>query len=851
MAKDKKKSPARQEKQQTSFFSTLSPTKQDLLCIAFLYLITLVMFRGIIFRDAAFADSGDTATALSYAHAGDQIKEAEGVDVLWMPYFFSGMPTFGNVAYVPHNVNYLETVIVKVLNIFYLNAKWGWLVVHYLLGGIFMFLLMRVWKFSHLASLLAAITFMLTPNAIGLAGEGHGSKLMALSYLPLIFLLTHVLFEKRTMLSFGLFSAAIGTLLLTNHMQMVYYVFMVVGMYLLYHIILDLKEHALLAVKKTALLVGALLIGLCISSYIYLSVYEYATYSIRGGGTAGSSGGLTYDYATNWSWNPWETIIYLIPSFFGFSSSYPNMWQNQLNAASLPLYWGSMPFHTSTEYIGIVPILLAFVALAYRRNRITIFFTIVTLVVFLTSFGKHFPILYNLLFDYLPFFNRFRIPSMILHLVPFTVGILAAYGLTFIVELRDAPKIEKLKKALLYVAGGFAALMVIGFLFKSSIYETLAGSWFTGESDRGLFGSQMDRVLPIIKSIRFELLWDDYVKFVLLVAGSAGAIVAFLSKKIGITSFGGLIIGILIIDLWIVDAKFINPRPAQNLEANFQPDATIAFLKQQPGLFRIAPLPIGGALFMDNTFAYHGLQSFGGYSPAKLKIYQTMLDSCADHGVDPNFPLNMNILNMLNVKYLIVQGQIQYDGLQLVNADQAAREFTYFNPHALPRAFFVKHADVAHNQTEVFNELNSPAFNPATTAVVEKQLASGITSPDSSSAEVTEYQSRQITISAYTSSPALLVLSEIYYPAGWNAYVDGSETEIYKTNYVLRSIVVPAGHHEVTFRFDPPMYNLGWNLSRASWSVALLCILIGLWRTPAVRTRLSGKKAEQAAHAQG
>lgn len=850
MAKARKSS-ARQESQRTSFFSNLSPTKQDLLCIGFLYLITLVMFRGIIFRDAAFADSGDTATALSYAHAGEQIKEAEGVDVLWMPYFFSGMPTFGNVAYVPHNVNYLETIVVKVLNIFYLNAKWGWLIVHYLLGGIFMFLLMRVWKFSHLASLLAAITFMLTPNAVGLAGEGHGSKLMALSYLPLIFLLTHVLFERRTILSFGLLSAAIGTLLLTNHMQMVYYVFMVVGMYLLYHIILDLKEHALLAVKKTALLVGALLVGLCISSYIYISVYEYATFSIRGGGTAGASGGLTYEYATNWSWNPWETIIYLIPSFFGFSSSYPNMWQNQLNAASLPLYWGSMPFHTSTEYIGIVPILLAVIALAYRRNRITIFFTALTFVVFLTSFGKHFPILYNLLFDYLPFFNRFRIPSMILHLVPFTVGILAAYGLSYLVEGRDLPKIERLKKTLLYIAGGLAVFMLIGILFKSSVYETLSGSWFTGEGDRGYFGSQSNQVLPIIKSIRFEVFWDDYVKFVFLLAGAAGAIVAFLSKKISLSTFGGLIIGILIIDLWIVDAKFINPKPAQNLEANFQPDATIAFLKQQPGLFRIAPLPVGGALFMDNTFAYHGIQSFGGYSPAKLKIYQTMLDSCADHGTDPNFPLNMNILNMLSVKYLIVQGQIQYDELQLVNADQAAREFTYLNPHALSRTFFVKHVDVARNQTEVFNELNSPSFNPATMAVIEKPLASTTTAPDSSSEEVTEYHSRSISISAYTSSPALLVLSEVYYPAGWKAYVDGNETEIYKTNYVLRSVIVPAGHHEVTYKFNPPMYNLGWNLSRASWGISVLCVLIGLWRAPMVRTRLFGKKTEQVAPTQG
>jgi Bacterial membrane protein YfhO len=849
MAKNKK-GQAKQGNQQKSWFSNLSPTRQDLVCVGFLYLVTLVMFRGIIFNNAAFADGGDTATAVSYAHAGNQIEEAEGVDALWMPYFFSGMPTFGNVAYVPHDMSYLQKFVVKGLNILYLNAKWGWIIVHYLLAGIFMFFLMRVWKFSHLTSILAAVTFMLTPNAIGLAAEGHGSKLMALSYLPAVFLLTHILFEKRNLLNFGLLSAAIGTLLLTNHMQIVYYVFMIVGVYALYSVILDLKEHSLLAAKKTVLLVGALLVGLCISSYIYLSVYEYATYSIRGGGTTGASGGLNYDYATNWSWNPWETIIYLVPSFFGFSSSYPNMWKDKINVPSLDLYWGTMPFHTSTEYIGIIPILLAVIALVYRRNRITVFFAVITFLIFLTSFGKHFPILYNLLFDYLPFFNRFRIPSMILHLVPFTVGILAAYGMSYLLDVHDPVKTAKLRRRLLYIAGGFVGLMVVGLLFNSSIYQTLAGSWFNGDSDR-MYGAQMERARAILKPIRFEVLWDDYVKFVFIFGAAVAAIVAFLSKKIGSMAFGSLIIGILIIDLWIVDAKFINPKPRQLLEENFQPDATIAFLKQQPGLFRVAPLPIGGRLFMDNSFAYHGIQSFGGYSPAKLKIYQTMLDSCADHGSDPNFPLNMNIINMLSIKYIIVPGQIQYDDLQLAHSDQASNEFTYMNPHALPRAFFVKQVDVARNQTEVFNELNSLQFDAATKAVVEKPISGEVTAPDSTSIQVTDYKSRNISISAYTSSPALLVLSEIYYPAGWKAYIDGNETEIYKTNYVLRSVVVPTGAHEITFKFDPPLYNIGWNVSRASWGIVVLCILIGLWQTPAIRSRFLGKRAEQAEPAHG
>lgn len=834
------KATAKQTQHSASMFASLSPAKQDLLCIGFLYVITLVLFRGIVFDNAAFAEAGDTAASLSYAHAGEQIKETEGVDVLWMPYFFSGMPTFGNVAYLPHDVSYLQRFGVNVLKLLYLNAKWGWIVVHYLLGGVFMFFLMRVWKFSRAASLLAAITFMLSPYAIGLAGEGHGSKLMALSYLPLVFLLTHVLLERLDLLSFGLFSAAIGTLLLTNHMQIVYYVFIMIGSYLLYNIIMDFKGNKLLVAKRSALFVGAMIVGLLISSYVYLAVYEYATFSIRGGGTAGSTGGLTYDYATNWSWHPQEVLTLAVPSFFGFQ---------------VPYYWGTMPFTNSTVYVGIVPVLLSIIALIYKRTRTTVFFALVTMLVFFISFGKHFSILYQLLFSYLPFFNKFRAPAMILHLIAFTFAVLGAYGLEFLMDARDKSKdfnTGNLRKTLLYTLSALGAILVIGFFFKSSIFETLSGSMFSKEGElqelQQQYGQQASQIIPQLKQHRFDLLWKDYVKFVFLFGAAATAIIAFINKRIRAGVFAIVLIAILLVDLIIIDVKFIDPKPARRLEESFQPDATIAYLKQQPGLFRVFPL---WNLFMDNTFAYHGITSVGGYSPAKLKIYQTMLDSCMYKGPDPSFPLNMNIVNMLNAKYLVLEGQLPEGRFQLANADPARRRFTYLNPSALPRAFFVKEISVAQIQTEVFAILNSSQFNAGTMAVVEKLLPQEISKPDSASAEITEYQSRSITIKAYTSSPALLVLSEVYYPAGWKAYIDGNEAEIFKTNYILRSVVVPAGNHDIRFKFDPPMYSAGWNLSRAAWAVALLCILIGLWKTPAIRARFTGKKPEQAAPAHG
>jgi len=269
--------------------------------------------------------------------------------------FSAACRTFGNVAFVPHNVSYVQTGVQWVLNLLYLNGTWTWLVVYYFLGGVFMFFLMRGWNFSRPAALIAALTFMLSPYMVGLAGEGHGSKLMALSYLPLVVLLSHSLFERRDVLSFGLLAAAIGTLMLTNHMQIVYYVFMFLGLYLLYHLTLDFRGKLPAAAAKAVLFAGAVVLGFCISSYIYLSVSEYAQYSMRGGGTTGAPGGLAYDYATNWSWHPGELVTLLIPGFYGMKSD---------------LYWGPMiPWTNSSVYAGLAPVLFGILALVYRRTR--------------------------------------------------------------------------------------------------------------------------------------------------------------------------------------------------------------------------------------------------------------------------------------------------------------------------------------------------------------------------------------------------------------------------------------------------------------------------------------------------
>jgi hypothetical protein len=818
--------------QASSPFATLSPLVQDVLCVVLLYAVTLIVFRGIVFDNAAFASQGDTATALSYTHAGQEIEKAEGVDAVWMPYFFSGMPTFGNVAFVPHNVSYVQTAVQMLLNLLYLNGTWTWLVVYYFLGGVFMYFLMRMWRFSRAAAVLAALTFMLSPYMVGLAGEGHGSKLMALVYLPLVVLLAHSLFERRDLLSLGLLAAAVGTLMLTNHMQIVYYVFMFLGFYLVYHLSLDFRGNLPRAALKIGLFALALAVGFCISSYIYFSVFEYAQYSMRGGGTTGAPGGLAYDYATNWSWHPGELLTLLIPGFYGMKSD---------------LYWGPMiPWTNSSVYVGLAPILLGAVALVYRRTRFVLFIAVAALVMILVSFGSNFSLLYQLLFSYLPYFNKFRAPEQILHLLPFVTGILAATGLSVLVGARDRDSgvdIQKLSRVLLIAGGAVAALLVAALLFQSSVLETLPASMFTKQDQleqiQQQYGARAPRVMAQIREARFEIFWKDYVKFSILAALLCGLCAAWLKGRIRELTFSAAVIALVAVDLSLVASKYIDPKPSQDLAQAFRPDASITFLKSQPGQFRLfAGIDPRDPLYMDNSFAYHGLQSITGYSPAKLKIYQTLLDSCMYRGTDPAFPVNMNVLNMLNVQFLVVHGRLPEPMFQLVNVDQAQRALTYRNPAALPRVFYAGEAFTAAGDGEAFRMLNSAGFNPGRTAILYKKLPGQIVPVDSAHApRIISYKSREIRVTTDAPAPALLVLSEVYYPAGWKAFIDGAETEIYRTDYILRSVLIPAGTHEVVFSFDPPMYRAGWILTNAAWGLALVCVAAGYWRMKTVRRK--------------
>lgn len=600
-----------------------------------------------------------------------------------------------------------------------------------------------------------------------------------------------------------------------GHTQILYYGFLTVGIYFIYYAIEHFKSDRIGIIKNGSTLASAMFIGLCFGALSYFSQYVYSDVTMRSVapafaemGEVAAGSGMTFEYITNWSFHPLESITFFIPTFFGLES---------------PLYWGWMTFTSSAFYFGLLPMIAAIVAVVYRRNMITKWLLTVAIVSLLISFGRYFEPFFKLVLTILPFFDKFRVPSMILSIFIFAVTLMSCYGLDFIFNPTEEEKKKRndLVKVFLYSLIGAAIVMIVSLLFKKVFMDMFS---LLADGDANRYNAQQ---IAQLKQMRFDLLSGGFFRFSVLAVVITGIVYLHLRQKISAGIALTVLLVSLYVDVLILNKKILRPQNKTSLTSEFQETSTIRFLKADSTQFRIFSLN-EHAQSGSPVWNYFGIQSIGGYSPAKMRIYQDIIDFALYKGNDPQFPINFNIAKMLNVKYFIANGQLPQDkGFKLVHMDQHSKNLVYEYTAFLPRAFFVKSAIVTSNKQQIFDYLNSPGFDPAVSAIVEKKIEAETQSPDSTRIDFATHRTDYISMTVYTDKPSLMVLSEIYYPHGWRAWIDGQEAEIYKTNYILRSVSVPSGEHKIEFRFEPKEFSLGiWVSAMAFYSVTGLMIVL-------------------------
>jgi hypothetical protein len=516
----------------------------------------------------------------------------------------------------------------------------------------------------------------------------------------------------------------------------------------------------------------------------------------------------------------------IIPRFHGGNSSevYTGDTVPQLKGQTIPGYWGDKPFTSSTDYIGIVTVVFALIAAVFLfRERHIYALLLICALSFLISFGRYFPPVFDLFFNFVPFFNKFRVPIMILVLLQFGLAVLAGFGLDYIFrKIKESTDRGALNK----IAVIFAVFFVIGGL------PLLLKGFFDWVKPEELTRYQPN-ILALLKEARFDLMKQDALRMLLLLVVSFALVFAYLKDKISEILFGGLLLCVLLFDLLGINNRYLNNLvAAPNVESHFAETATDQFLKKDTSLYRILPL---GNLYGDSRWSYRH-QSIGGYHPAKLQVIQDINEKCLYNGAASGFnnaasvPINWNVVNMLNTKYLLAQGQINHPNLAQRFVDQQNNIVVYENTAFLPRVFPVANIEILAETGQRFARLNDPNFDPDSTAILEEEIQSELSMPDNFSYEITKYEPNVIDLNVETDRQTLMVLSEVYYPAGWKAYVDKTETGIYKTNHLLRSIIVPEGRHTVSFRLEPESYSQSLWISGISMVLTYFAFGLGVFR---------------------
>ena len=794
-----------------------------LLAIAMLVILLLIFFNDVMFSNRSFQPPDGLASKSFETFKNDALEK--GTYPLWNPYIFSGMPSFASLStamYVDITGTLID-LIYKFIKLIFPLSPFFRILCNYILFGSFIFLLFRSNKLSIPIALFGGLAMIFIPQTIAFTAFNHNTKLATVLFAPVLFLLLNRLLKEKNLLYFSLFALTVGLQLLRKHIQIIYYTQMMIGIYALYWTILSIKDkvRAGKIIHGLSLVVGALILGALLSSVVSMSVYEYADYSIRGGSAAG---GVDYSYATNWSFSPAEILTFINPSFMGFNHN---------------TYWGPMPWTDFPQYFSIIIFILAGCALVCNRNRITWFFTILAGFTLIASFGRHLPVLYGPMYKFLPMFNKFRAPVMILTFFHLSMVVLAGFGIQGIQKVINEQKNKfKALKNYLFIFGGVIALLLMLLLVNKTGY--LAWASKLGQNANEAYS---------------KALKDGFRAF-MLGGATIGFILLALYRQIKPKWLPAAFICLLLIDVWGVDKRFAKPGTNASEQSYFAETSDVKYLEKQPGYFRILPI-------MDqhgnNWYMYHRLQSVWGYQGAKMKIYQNYMDALNipnGPGTERGFILNYikfengkpalktedelsmrelapshNFMKLLNVRYVLCPYPLPDPSFKLVHAPRQSRQNgVYLFTEALPRVFFPKEVVHVKSGETMLHYIVDPAFNPSMTAAVEETPPFDIQASDSNRAEIVEYGIQNIKIKAEIKKPALMVLSEMYYPAGWKAYVDNKEVKIWKADYLLRSLFLKPGHHDIKFVFKPKTFKIGLLTSICTLILLMSGVVVGILR---------------------
>ncbi len=756
---------------------------------------------------------GDTIQGDAKSKALRDYNQEHDKRFIWNPAQFSGM---SNLYGVPSRKN-LTIYIDKIVRLGFTKP-----VSIFFIGFLFSFLLGRIgFKFDNLTSLLLSILTILPLTNLILWKAGHTSKIDVLVYTPLIILAVIQIFEhKRYVLGTIIFTYAMSMSLFLRHPQMTYYVFLVFLIYGVVKVVQLYKERSRFRhiIIGALVIIGGAIISMGSSITSIWSLQAHSEQSLRGkkilttnitkaeGEGSGTKGGLDWDYAMSWS-NDWTDLVAtIIPGFNGGSSGELVSTKSESFKAykikRAPLYWGALPFTESPMYVGILAFFLFIWGANYVKGHLKWWLVSGVILTYMISMGKNLEWFNHFIFDTLPFYNKFRTPQSILSVTPYFMTILGVLGIHKFIKEGRTPQFNKS----FYIALGSLGIICLGGIF---IFPSMFN--FEAGGDSRYIQQGLD--ISIFVEDRRSMMTRDSIRSLVILLISAGIMYLFALKKIRASM---MVIGLILITMF--DNIVINNRylsfddyvSKREIKSHYQlrpVDEQILSVEKERHAYRVQDLSIDTYNSALGSY-YHN--TIGGYDPVKLRRYQDLL---LGHVVNSHMP----VMDMLNTKYFIIGGNDRGEQVQV-------------NQGALGNAWFIKNIISVDTPEEEFSSLGT--LNTAEAAVMclqdfsEASVLENKPYSSKGSIRVTDYSPDNITYQSSNSGDGFAVFSEVWFDGkSWQVSIDGNEVPLYRVNYLLRGVEVPAGNHQIEFNFRPKSFYVGEKISLASSGVLVLLIL--------------------------
>jgi hypothetical protein len=758
----------------------------------------------------------DIAQYTGMAKEQNDFRATYNEEPYWTNSAFGGMPTYQLGAKYPHDyVGAIDDLLR------FLPRPADYLFLYFLS----FYILMLVLKVDPLKAFFGALAFGFSTYLIIILGVGHNAKAHAIAYMPMVVAGFVLVFQRKYIWGGLIAMFALALELNANHFQMTFYLLillLILSGYFIYEGIKAKEYKPLLLSIGTLFGAGILAIGANAGNL--LATVEYANFSIRGksdltfnadGSKSTTDLAMTHNYITEYSYGIAESFNLIAPRLFGGSNNEnvgtdSSMFEFMLSqnvpendavnfVSSMPTYWGDQPIVSAPAYIGAVVFFLGVLALFTDERKIKYAFLGGAIVSLLLSWGKNFSVLTDFCIDYIPMYNKFRAVSSIQVILELCFPVLAIMGLQSFFKLEK----EKQLKSLLQSGAIGLGLIALLFLFKGMFN-------FSSANDDYFLQNYGPSFVDALKADRKTMYSADLLRSGFFILIASGALWLFIKNRIA-QNTAIILVGLFMVsDLFFVDKNYVSNKAfisAREVEVPFQETPTDTKILEDPTNYRV--FDIQGFL-QGRTSYFH--KAIGGYSAVRPKRIQQLFD----YQITKN---NMEILNMLNVKYVI---QTDKEGKEspIINTDANG------NAWFVDKVHFVQNADGEMKAMDKFNSKEVAIVNQHEFGSWFKNDSTNFIKDSSASITLDSYKSNDLKYTSNNSNEGLAIFSEMYYEKGWKAFIDGKETSILRADYTLRAIIIPAGKHKIEFKFDPQVVKTGGTITLVS-CIGMLFLLVG------------------------